>query len=882
MKAHRILLPLLVCLLFITGTSAVLSKDTKSISLDLISPVGCPLTGCAAGQRLNYRLTFPVNPIFTTGDNVMVCVTSSGGSTSPGVTLIDFNTGYVSAQGLVSGAAYNPILNCDGNVFSGEDLVVSVAAQLSSSLSDQLNLAVRLHRLADSNGNIRYHLFEKNSTGNWIEKDMISASITVAASQVNTAYVAETSDDCNLEAPCFINSGDDLPSGLGTGLKDAIDALPAGTSANPISITTLGDYPVKTREVLLDRPNIIIQGRAGSKLTAAGSTCTEPLLGITSGVTIQNLAIDDGECTSVSRNLIRINSSLPVTIQRSTLQNGAHAILYEDNSGNLLVQFNHFTNNVGNAIRRVGANNAGKLTAVTNNILGNTWAPVVECGSPAKGVVDHNFWGAGITPAAASNNCTFTAGAQLGAAVLTQTTGVLGELVQVRTTSTSLFGGDLTVRRSTGSDYTLYVVNHGQGSEINIPFLNHGTDPITACGNFYDIFLASALPQGSDLIASFKYNLNSSCQAVIETQNYCGQEVDPSLYPLWWFDPKTDLTESWGRVGQSQSGQPGQSVVCNTTQKTITMTIDDTGRPDLTQDMNQTPFIVGLPLTQGVELTEEGFTGSYHYNQADLSWTTLNENAIGGFHILRSENINGPYLRISGLIEGIGNPFLGGIYAYTDAPLQTGKTYYYKLEVVDSEDLTLQLFGPITITTATPTPTFTHTFTITPTPTITLTPTETLTPTVTLTSTITLTPTKTPTRTPTPTRTSYVYRSPTSRYRTSTPTPVRTATSRYQTATITRTSTLLEPTRPTQEWTSTSSSYPLPGEEQPTLGTPTPGQVPSGTITLASPSATIVITGNYLEKTNRYQSFAWWGILLGVVLVLGVGGYFVWFKQKQK
>lgn len=872
MKAHRILLPLLVCLLFITGTSAVLSKDTKSVSLDLTSPAGCPLTGCAAGQRLNYRLTFPVNPVFADGNNVMVCVTSSGGSSSPGVTLIDFSTGYISSQGLISGATYTPISNCDGNSFSGEEHVISVAAQLSSSLSDQLNLAVRLHRLADSNGSIRYHLFEKDSTGNWIEKEMTSASITVAASQVNTAYVAETSDDCNLEAPCFINSGDDLPGGLGTGLKDAIDALPVGISANPIIITILGDYPVKTREVLLDRPNIIIQGRAGSKLTAAGSTCTEPLLGITSAVTIQNLAIDDGECTSVSRNLIRINSSLPVTIQRSTLRNGAHAILYEDNSGNLLVQFNHFTNNVGNAIRRVGANNAGKLTAVANNILGNTWAPVVECGSPAKGTVDHNFWGAGITPKTASNNCTFTTGAQLGAAVLTQTTGVLGELVQVQTRETILFGGDLTVRRSTGSDYTLYVVNHGQGSEINIPFLNHGTDPITACSNFYDIFLASALPQGSDLIASFKYDLNSSCQAVIETQNYCGQEVDPSLYPLWWFDPKTELTESWGRVGQSQSGQPGQSVVCDTTQKTITMTIDDTGRPNLTQDMNQTPFIVGLPLPQGVELSEEGFTGSYHYNQAGLTWTTLSENTIGGFHILRSENINGPYLRISGLIEGIGNPFLGGIYAYTDSPLPTGKTYYYKLEVVDSEDLTLQLFGPITITTATPTPTFTHTFTITPTLTITLTPT------------VTLTPTRTPTRTPTPTRTSYIYRSPTSRYRTSTPTPVRTATSRYQTATLTRTSTLLEPTQPTLEKTRTSSSYPLPGEEQPTLGTPTPTheQVPSGTITLASPSATIVITGDYLEKTNRYQSFAWWGVLLGVVLVLGAGGYFVWLRQKQK
>ena len=878
MKAHRILFPLLVCLVFITGTSVVLSKDTKSISLDLISPAGCPLTGCAAGQRLNYRLTFSVNPVFTDGENVMVCVTSSGGSTSPGGTLIDFSTGYISTQGLVSGAAYAPISNCEGNSWSSEDLVVSVAAQLSSSLSDQLNLAVRLNRLADSNGSIRYHLFEKNSTGNWVEKDMTSASITVTASQVNAAFVAETSDDCNLESPCFINSGDDLAGGLGTGLKDAVDALPTGTAANPISITILGEYPVKTREVLLDRPYIIIQGRTGSKLTAAGSACTEPLLGITSAVTIQNLAIDDGECTSVSRNLIRINSNLPVTIQRNTLQNGAHAILYEDNSGNLLVQFNHFTKNVGNAIRRVGANNAGKLTAVANNILGNTWAPIVECGSSAKGTVDHNFWGAGITPATASSHCTYTAGAHLGAAVLTQTAGVLGELVQVRTSNTSLFGGDLSVRRSTGSDYALYVVNHGQGSENNIPFLHYGTEPITACGNFYDIFLASPLPQGSDLIASFKYNLNSSCQEVIESQNYCGQQADPSLYPLWWFDPKTLITESWGRVGQGHSGQPGQSVVCNTTQKTITMTIDDSGRPNLTQDLNQTPFIVGLPLPLGVELTEEGFVGSYHYNQADLTWTTRNENAIGGFHILRSENINGPYLRISTLIEGKSNPFLGAIYTYTDTPLQTGKTYYYKLEVVDSEDLTLQLFGPITITTATPTPTFTHTFTITPTPTITLTPT------VTLTGMITLTPTTTSTRTPTPTRTSYFYRSPTSRYSTYTPTPIRTATSRYQTATLTQISTLLEPTRPTQEWTSTSSSYPLPGEEQPTLGTftSTPEQIPSGTITLASPSATIVITGDYLEKTNRYQSFAWWGILLGVVLVLGAGGYVVWLRQKQK
>jgi len=92
----------------------------------------------------------------------------------------------------------------------------------------------------------------------------------------------------------------------------------------------LGTYPIKGNEVLLDKPNIILQGRAGSTLTSAGTNCSAPMLGITSSVTLQNLIINDGECTSVSRNLIRVNSSLPVIIQRNTLQNGAHAILYED------------------------------------------------------------------------------------------------------------------------------------------------------------------------------------------------------------------------------------------------------------------------------------------------------------------------------------------------------------------------------------------------------------------------------------------------------------------------------------------------------------------------------------------------------------------------
>jgi hypothetical protein len=92
-------------------------------------------------------------------------------------------------------------------------------------------------------------------------------------------------------------------------------------------------------------------------------------------------------------------------------------------------------------------------------------------------------------------------------------------------------------------------------------------------------------------------------------------------------------------------------------------------------DLNRTPFIVGLPLPLGVQLTVEGFTGSYKVNQADLTWTTVSENNVGGFHLLRSENSTGPFFRISSLIPAVGNPFLGGIYTYTDSTIQIGKTY---------------------------------------------------------------------------------------------------------------------------------------------------------------------------------------------------------------
>ncbi|MFZ3070094.1 MAG: right-handed parallel beta-helix repeat-containing protein [Anaerolineaceae bacterium] len=866
----------------ISGTGIVFSKTKQASVIQLISPVGCPLSGCAAGQRLNYRLSFQVTPAFS-GENTMICVTSTGGSGDPGMKpLFDFTGGYISARGLISNLPYTERPDCDNINFPDETRIVSVAAQLPSETADQLNLALRINSLADLDGSFKFHLFEKDADGNWAESSSASLQVLVdplpLPSQPQIGYVAENSNTCSQNSPCFINSGDDLPGGVGTGLKDAIDALLEGTSDNLTKINIISTYSIKSNEVLVNKAHFTLQGISQGRITASGDNCSAPMLGITSPGIIQNLTIDDGNCSNVSRNLLRINSSASVTIQNNTLQNGAHAIVYEDNSGGLLVQFNHIAGNSGYAVRRNGANGSGQLNAVANNILDNAWSTQVDCGNAAKGKVDHNFWGVGISPGAATTNCTYTLGAQLGAPILASGAGVSGELVQVTTAGKNLFGSAVNVKRTAGSDYWLYVVNHGQGSVENVPFLNYGTNPITPCSNHYDMFLASPAP-GADLVASFKYNLNGSCQAVIESQSYCGQVSDPTLYPLWWFDPKAQLTDKWDRVGEppqgeGATGQPGQTVTCDTTNKVITMTLDATGRPNLTNDLNQTPFIVGLPLPEGVQLTEEGFTGTYQINQAELTWTTISENNVGGFHIQRSDNSAGPFYRISGLIDAVGNPFVGGIYTYVDETILFGKTYYYKLEVVDTSDLTIQLFGPVIINSATQTPTKTNTFTPTTTPTKTLTPT------------ITLTPTKTPTRTATPTRTQYYYRSPTSVYRTNTPANVRTATSRFQTPTARTTG-----TPPVTTGTPSKGTYPIgtgkpkPSElpvnatgTQMTPGTPTPEL--ESTLTPAI-TATKISSDHGLEKTDRYEKGDWWGIPLGLGIAL-IGALLAgWFIHRK-
>ncbi len=69
-----------------------------------------------------------------------------------------------------------------------------------------------------------------------------------------------------------------------------------------------------------------------------------------------------------------------------------------------------------------------------------------------------------------------------------------------------------------------------------------------------------------------------------------------------------------------------------------------------------------------------------------VSWTTGSEVATTGFNVHRATTLAGPYTRVNAaLIPATGTNVSGASYAWTDAQVAAGTTYFYKLEDVDAK-----------------------------------------------------------------------------------------------------------------------------------------------------------------------------------------------------
>lgn len=231
--------------------------------------------------------------------------------------------------------------------------------------------------------------------------------------------------------------------------------------------------------------------------------------------------------------------------------------------------------------------------------------------------------------------------------------------------------------------------------------------------------------------------------------------------------------------------------------------------------------------------------------QITIEWETASEIDMIGFYLLKSTQPSGTYDRISDLILSTGDGISGAYYQYADTNVTQGNTYYYKLEVLDRNQVS-EFFGPIAgyAGLETPTPTATNTQTMT-----------------TTSATQSITSTKTsPAKTPTPTRTRIVPLLPTS-------------------------------TRPVLAATRTRTQPPVPTMVIPAINTPeaTPENLSSATET----NINVTITKPEIEPSQNTQSppmqgdnsNIWGWMLVGIsgsVLIAGLGWLaLVIFRHKQ-
>ncbi len=240
-------------------------------AVTMTSPANCPYGGCAAGQRLSLKFAYR-----TTGynanlkPNVKVCIYApSDWAINPG----DSAAAYVAAKGDVTEVEYTQpttpdclVPGADNAKPANYDLVIEREAILEAGMSnDALFFALRIAPTASKRGQVLARVFVQDKQDNWTHTDFQEGNtdaLTITPLS-SPAYVANDPAACGYSSPCYVNSGEDLDGGLGTGLKDAADALNDGGE-----IQLIGAYTVKSQTVAINKA-LKITGNDVATLTAS-------------------------------------------------------------------------------------------------------------------------------------------------------------------------------------------------------------------------------------------------------------------------------------------------------------------------------------------------------------------------------------------------------------------------------------------------------------------------------------------------------------------------------------------------------------------------------------------------------------------------------------
>ena len=738
--------------------------------LAMTSPTACPGAGCAAGQRLNMRYDFIPSGLRAATEpdrNLKICIYAPNSWAVGPESVIVAETGEITGKSYVPPEAADAGCTGDDAKPNGYSLIMErVAALDQNTFADALGFGFNLGVSASGSGRVLARLLTHDGA-RWNVLSSQQATSTPTLTILPTSsrvFVANDAASCGTGVPCYINSGDDLPGGYGTGLRDAVDAAPVDAT-----IYVMGSYQVKGYPVNIYK-KVVVTGHSDSRISYGGQNqCSNAILMLTGEVTLRELNISDGVCTNPSRNLIEVNASANVLIERNDLTGGKDAITIADNTGGVTVRFNSIANNTGYAVRAAGATGGAPLLITGNNIISQP----VNCAesateAPGNRRANHNYWGSS-TPTEADSKCKIDANKRLGMPIALETNapGVRAQQVTVTDTrpASGPFDNQISYKRTGGEDFPLVIVDHGYGAAGGPPFSYTRYESPSPCSNYWDVFLPDGVNPSGALELFFKYDRTTSCMATINSSQYCDQTSTVSKYPLYWYNP-AGTDNRWITTGSKlNSSTDGQVTTCEGNNE-IRVVLDNNGRPSLDNDLRFVPFMVGVPVIRSFEPRASTQT-------ITINWSTNNEPDVIGFYVLRGVK-DGPLSPIGDLIPHSGTNLVGKTYSLIDAGRVNGVTYDYRLQVVRGDGISI--YSNIVSIAANPA-------TITPTPTI------------------TQSPTPRPTNTPWPT---FVPTRQPTRFITSTPMILRTSTPRPTSLVLpTRTNTL-DMTQPGAPATATS------------------------------------------------------------------------------
>ena len=626
--------------------------EQQSAQLRLLAPNACPSAGCAPGQRLSLRFMYnPSTYDAAKSPNIKVCVFA------PPDWKVNPKTVTPGKTGVVTGVPYTSVaaLTCAEDTAKPANYVTILeeTAVLAANVpGDALDFSPRLGAEAAGPGQFVARLFEQNADGTWTRTASVTSDIFTMAAGAKTGFVAIDASACGQSSPCYINSGDDLAGGLGTGLKDAVDGMPGGSV-----IQILGAYPIKSKAVLVNHPQTI-KGTGASTLTFNGpGACDSPMLTLSTKVTLQDLTINDGVCSTPGRSLVEVNSSQPVVITSNNLTSGDNAIFIKDNSGSVTVSLNNITGNAGYAVFAEDASKEGPLNVYGNNLHNNRPGSAIDCSAKASAAVanrkaNHNYWGSGLPDPVTQTHCNVTEKERLGMPIAARANkpGTDGKLVTVKEDKKYEFNNQIAFNRSGGKDFNLYILNYRFNTPGGPPFsFDLGGENPAPCSNYWNVFLPDGQTPEGTLELYFKYDRTTACMATINSDQYCDQEDNMENYPLFWYDHVSGVTDWWDVTGdrpENASSGDGQDTTCDINREEIHVSIDDTGRPSIDKDLVNAQFMVGIPLLKS-------FTPLASFQTVTVSWVTNNEPDVVGFYVLRGTDAN-HLSPVSDLIDNTG------------------------------------------------------------------------------------------------------------------------------------------------------------------------------------------------------------------------------------